>query len=125
MIEIEKMTSGLAFHCHHDKFYDYVHNFDERVQYIKDHKPPKERELRLRLFQLIPSERLPGKDTTLWADYIKAWADYIKAEADHDKAWADYDKAYNKELLALHQELCPSCPWDGHTIFTKEAGIKK
>ena len=129
--------SGLAFHCHHDILCEYVYDFDERVRYIKTRKPPEERELRLRLFKMIPTELMPGRESMLWADYRKARADYCKARADYCKAWADYDKAcadyckaqadyiskFNKEIKQLHKELCPDCPWNGKTIFT-EGGVK-
>ena len=49
--------SGVAFHCHHDRLVEFVTNYDERVAYIKQEKPPAERPLRLRhrlLFQQPP-----------------------------------------------------------------------
>ena len=27
-----------------------------------------------------------------------------------------------KQLESLHRELCPECPWDGETIFTRKEG---
>ena len=163
---------GIAFHCHHDKLCEYVYDYDKRVEAIKRTKPVEEQELRLRLFKMIPDDRLPGRDSPeylacdkagaafdkagaaydkagaaydkagaaydkAWAAYDKAGAAYDKAGAAYDKAWAAYNKAvaaydkavaaydkawaaYNKEELErLHIELCPNCPWDGHTIFSK------
>ena len=89
--------SGVAFHCHHDQLVEWCFDYDERVKFIKEHKPPEEQELRLRLFKLIPKDRLPGK-------LVKARAAYWKARAAYD-----WDK--------LHKELCPDCTWDGKTIF--------
>ncbi len=102
--KVNKMKkSGLAFHCHHDVLLEYVYDYDERVRFIKENKPEKEQELRLRLFQMIPDEFIPGRDSPEWAAY--------------DKAGAAYDKANRKELEALHLSLCPDCPWNGRTIF--------
>jgi len=133
---------GLAFHCHHDILWEYVYDYDKRVRFIKEDKPPEERELRLKLFQLIPEDRIPGKNTPAWEAYDKASEAYGKAweacdkaceafdrEAFNkawkafdreafDKAWEAYGKAYGKELEALHTEICPDCTWDGHTIFS-------
>ncbi len=92
----KKIISGFAFHCHHDKLVEWVTNYDERVEYIKACKPPGERELRLRLFKMIPIDRLPVK-------LVKACAEY--------------------DFTELHKELCPDCPWDGKTIFPE--GEKK
>ena len=102
--------SGLAFHCHHDILVEYVYDYDERVRYIKENKPEDEQELRLRLFQMIPEDRVSQK---AWEACYKAWEVY-------DKAWEVYDKANRLELEALHAELCPNCPWNGETIFAKE-----
>ena len=121
---------GIAFHCHHDKLCEYVYDYDKRVEAIKRTKPVEEQELRLRLFKMIPDDRLPWRDSPEYlacdkagAAYDKAGAAYDKAVAAYDKAVAAYDKAwaaYNKEELErLHIELCPNCPWDGHTIFSK------
>ena len=151
------IKSGLAFHCHHNKLFEYVYDYNERVAFIKDNKPKKEQELRLRLFQIIPDELIPGRDSQEYVAYAKPWVAsakawvasakarvasdkarvaYAKARVAYakarvasdkawvasDKAWVAYDKKYRLEIEKLHQELCPDCPWDGHTIFK---GAKK
>ena len=129
---------GLAFHCHHDSLVEYVHNYDERVKFIKTSKPKKEQSLRLRLFQLIPDEKVPGKDSLEWEAYDKAWVAYDKARAAYNKAWeacektweayieasatwnkakAAYIEKYRREIEELHKELCPDCTWNGKSIF--------
>ena len=135
---------GIAFHCHHSILLDYVHDYQERVDYIKNHKPKDEQELRLRLFKMIPEDRLPKKGLAAydkaWDAYIKAgdaydkardaynkaWATcvkagdaYIKARDAYNKAWATYGKGNKTEFEALHKELCPDCPFDKGTIFTR------
>ena len=56
-------NSGLAFHVHHDQLVEWCFDYDERVKYITSDKPASERELRLRLFRLIPLSQLPGKQS--------------------------------------------------------------
>jgi hypothetical protein len=129
-----KQKSGLAFHCHHDRLIEFVYDYDKRVEVIKRSKSPKEQELRLRLFQMIPLDKLPSKGLE---DYIKAEVAYNEAREAHNKAWQACveaeeacDKAreaYNNKnrsaLEKLHSELCPDCPWDGETIFTRKDKI--
>ncbi len=111
-----KQKTGFAFHVHHDVLLEYCTDYEERVQYIKGNKPAREQALRLRLFKFIPIDRLPP-------ELDKAWEAYDKAREACDKAWEAYDKAreaYMPELIKLHEELCPNCPWDGKTIFSKK-----
>lgn len=128
-------TSGFAFHCHHDVLCEWVTDYDQRVQYIKKNKPEAEQELRLRLFRIIPVDRLPSPLVKAGAAYDKAWTAYDKtwarekagaarekAGAAYDKAWAARDMAwaaYDKDLQAVHSELCPDCSWNGYSIFPK------
>ena len=134
------MKSGLAFHCHHHILAEYVHNYEERVKYIKENKPAEEQELRLRLFKLIPENRIPGRDSPELTAYSKAtttlnkteeackkagvacgktWETYVLAWEAYLKARGEYDIKYGREFDRVHDELCPDCPWDGETIFTK------
>ena len=96
-----KRISGFAFHCHHDTLCEWVSDYDEWVDYIKEYKPPQEIELRLRLFQMIPEERLPEELVKAWTAYDKArtaydkaWTACVKAGTACDKAWTAYDKAW-------------------------------
>lgn len=151
-----KRKSGFAFHVRHDVLIEWCYDCDERVRTIKRDKPIKEQELRLRLFQLIPQDRLPVKLNKAWEAYDKTRKAYdktreaciktgeacTKAWKAYDKAWKAYDKAgeactkageactkageaCNKEIEILHQELCPNCPWNGQTIFSKAEGREK
>jgi len=118
------MKSGLAFHCHHDVLLEFVYDYDERVEYIKNYKPESEQELRLRLFKMIPEELIPDKDSVKYkayleasaaydkacaaalkarAAYLKACAAHLKTRVAYDKAWAACDKAsdaYDKARAA-------------------------
>ena len=160
------MKSGIAFHCHHEELCEFVYDYDGWVNFIKTNKPEEERELRLRLFKLIPDDLLPGKESGEWEAYEKAWKACDKARDAYEKAWKAcdkardacekaweacdkardayekaweacdkagdayrtafeafkkawkaYKKAWGKQIVALHEELCPNCPWDGKTIF--------
>ncbi len=132
-----KQKTGFAFHVHHDVLLEYCTDYEERVQYIKGNKPAREQALRLRLFKFIPIDRLPPELDKAWEAYDKAreacdkaWEACNKAREACDKAWEAYDKAweaydkaweaYMPELIKLHEELCPNCPWDGKTIFSKK-----
>lgn len=127
---------GLAHCCHHNTHFEYCYDFATRVEYIKTQKPENEQELRLRLFKILPEDRLPSSLVKAEAEYEKAGAEYYKAvaeyygaEAEYDKARAEYDKAraeYYKairdnmpELMKLHDELFTDCTWDEkrQTIF--------
>ena len=91
--------AGIAFHLHHYQLWEYCYDYDERVAYIKATKPEHEQKLRLRLFRLIPEDRLPGRDSP-------EWADYDKAREAHYKAWKDFAKAceaYNEACGAYYE----------------------
>ena len=115
------MKSGIAFHVHHTTLYEPCFDFDERIKYIKENKPSDELKLRLRLFKLIPKDRLPGKglpELQAYEETRKAYEEtgkacdkagkaclkacppddkarqaYGKARKGYDKARQAYDKA--------------------------------
>ena len=85
--------AGFAFHVHHDVLMEICTNYKERVEYIKEHKPRGEQEIRLRLFQLISPARLPRP-------LVKAGEAYVKACEAYSKAWEAYDKALEAYVKA-------------------------
>ena len=101
------MRAGIAFHVHHDRLVEYCYDFDERVKYIKEHKSPDERELRLRLFQLIPKDRLPKKGL---AAFYKARDAFYKGCNAHNKA----RDVYNKARDAYYKERDAYDAYDAH-----------
>lgn len=114
--------SGFAFHVHHRVLMEWCADYEERVQYIKKNKPIKEQELRLRLFRLIPEDRVPSSLLKAEVAYEKVVAAWAVGGATYEKAWAAYKEAevaYKPDLIKLHEELCPGCPWDGKTIFSR------
>lgn len=106
-----KAKPGLAFHCHHDELIEYIPSinaFKGRQDHIKWRKRRSEVKLRLRLFKMIPLERMPQEGL-----------EEFMGNLENGLLWKDteyYEK--NKEFVeALHKELCPDCPWNGETIF--------
>ncbi len=100
---MKKRISGLAHCCHHDVHWEYCYDYEERVKYIRKEKPASEVKLRLKLFQIIPDDKLPGRDSLEFEAYDKAWKAYTKAGVVYTKAWATYDEArvsYDKARAA-------------------------
>jgi hypothetical protein len=140
-----KRNSGLYWHVHHERLFEYCYDAKGRIDYIKAEKPKNEIATRLRLMRPIKgklgdSKALAAYDKA-WAAYSKARVAYSKARVAYSKAGDAYDKAgdaydkagaaYSKardaymstikpvEAEALHAKECKKCPWDGHTIFPK------
>ena len=108
-----------AWHVHHGILLEWCYDEQGRRDFIDNHKPPEERELRQRLFKKVQGE-LPEA-------YVKAREADDKAGEAYVKAWEAYDKAWEackEEILALHAKECPNCPWDGETIFPKPKDVK-
>ena len=142
---MSKIRAGFAFHCHHDILVEYVHDYQERANFIINHKPSHEQELRLRLFKMIPADKLP----TGWADVIsmevaardarskasntygsivrrqeqpsskerQSYRETIQAHSDAEVRCITIMGKYLPELKKLHDSICPDCPWNGNTIF--------
>ena len=110
---MKEVKSGFAFHVHHDMLVEFCTDYDDRVDYIKEHKPEGEQELRLRLFKLIPVERLPVALNKAWEAHDKAREAYdkvreslYKARESLYKAWESRNKAreaYDKVREANHK----------------------
>ena len=140
---------SLVVHCHHEVLFEILTELAEnRIAYILSHKPRNEQALRLRLFRPVSKEALKkypkwNKARAEWdkardewdkanAEFAKANAEWNTARAEWNKARAEWDKA-NAELAkasaelakatpdtAIHADICPDCPWDGHTIFPRK-----
>jgi len=143
----KEIIAGLAHGGHHDIHWEFCWDFDERVAYIKAHKPVEEQALRLKLFGIVPLDKIPGKDSAEWQAarlarqvYDQTWQAYKQAgqvweqarqaydvawqawqaRQAYDVAWQAYLEKFHDELELLHKELYPDCPWDGETIFTRK-----
>jgi len=160
------MKSGFAFHCYDNALIGYVYDYEKTASDIKKWKSG-EWKLHLRLFQMIPYDKIPGKESIKYkaflnaceiyrkarkafvkackayskeaygnADdaynkafdaysrareaYNKAFDAYSRAREAYNKAFDAYIEAFEKDIKRLHNELCPDCPFDGHTIFTRK-----
>ena len=96
----------LGVHCHHDVLLEIVTSFEKRVEYIRANKPASEIPLRLRLFQLIPPERLPAalgetrdEGRRLWtegnrlrSEGSRLWAEGRRLRAEGDRLWIEGDR---------------------------------
>ena len=91
-------NTGLAFHPHHDTLVEYCYNFVGRVEYIKKTKPLEEQGLRLRLFKMIPVERLPPELSSLCADIDRAYTELNSLYAEVDRVNAELDRVWDEHV---------------------------
>ncbi len=133
------------WHVHHDILLEpLTDSVENRIAYILASKPVKEHKVRLRLLKPVVGPlpvlfvKAGVKFVTARDKYDAAGVKYVTAPSakcvtardKYDAAWVEYVKAkvkfvtardkYEPELLALHAIECPSCPWDGQTIFPNE-----
>src|SRR3972149_5630264 len=97
------------WHIHHEVLLEWSDDIQERIDYIKAHKPPHEVETRLRLLKpvqgALPPKLVKARDAYLasvkaraafgkdWDAFVKASVAYAKAGDAYDKASVAYDKA--------------------------------
>lgn len=119
---------GMFWHVYHNKLLEYCYSYDERVNYIKEHKPANERKTRLRLLKPVKG-KLPKAVIEAYTACDKAYAVYnacYKALTTRYKTYITWSKARAtlckaiqdnmSEIEALHKVECPDCPWDGEKI---------
>ena len=132
-------TSGIFAFVHHEVLAESSHNINERIAYIKEHKPTNERESRLYHLLYIDIPEL-AKAYEDWdkacKDWEKAYKDWVKANEDLDKARKDCDKAsedldkanedwdkalnnFKLEILAYVNKHIPDHKWDGKELRFK------
>ena len=114
---------------HHDVLMEWTDDIEERIAYVKRHKPAHEVETRLRLMQpvrgALPDAVVEARRASVEARRASDEARRASDEAwqAYDEAWRAYDEAWRAhmpEIEALHAIECPDCPWDGKTIFPEE-----
>ena len=141
-----KTKTGMYWHCHHDKLCEYVYDYDERVEYIKNNKPKHEIEIRLKLFQKIKGKlprELEDKEIRQKCEEARqkyekagqkckeAWQKCKEARQKYEEAWQKYEEARQKyeeawqkcvtKLEKLHAKECGCKEWNGkELIFTEE-----
>jgi len=124
-----KTEKGMYWHCHHDTLCEYVYDYDERVNYIKEQKPKHEVEIRLKLFKKIKG-KLPRELDEARQKLDEAWQKWKEAEQKLDEAWQKYEKAWQKleearqkympELEKLHAKECGCKEWNGKKLIFLE-----
>lgn len=90
------IKTGFAIHVHHDELLEYCWDYDKRVEVIKV-KPIEEREIRLRLFKVLPKKALKDIPVRI----RKACNEREKAKAKGKKINIKWDKTYAKQAKAF------------------------
>ena len=133
-------TSGWYTFLHHENPIEWTDDLDERLTYIKRHKPVSEQAIRRRCIVSVPEARLPRAYDEAWRAYAEATRAndearraydearraydearraYAEATRAYDEAWRAYDEAtrpFHQELVALALALVPDAPWDGRKL---------
>lgn len=133
-----------AWHPHHDLLLG-AGPFEEREAAIRQKPESAERiELRLKLFRLVRGV-LPLSLEEAWRALQEAkpalheaWRAYpgvaglpggsatlqeaMRAHEKATRAWQEAELDSEHQILALHAQECPDCPWDGRTIFPNGGG---
>ena len=127
------MTKGFYWHVHHNQLFEWCFDEQERRERIRLNKPEDEIETRLRLMKpiigsipppIIEARKAHDKARKAYDKagqaYDRAWFAYVNVQQAYDRAWFAYVNAQAlcaSEVIALHAQECPGCPWDGKTIF--------
>ena len=135
----------LAWHVHHERLCEFLTEpIESRQLYIKEQKPASEHNLRLKLLKIVKG-RLPKglqeayqkrqesyqkwqKTYQKWQKTYQKWQEANQKRQEANQKWQKANQKWQKALVAampamekLHKKECPGCPWDGKTIFPKEA----
>ena len=93
------MKIQFAWHVHHDRLIEpLTGSIEERIAYIKEHKPKHERDIRIRLLKPV-IDPLP-------TIFVEAWKAYVEARKAYDETWKAYDearKAYDETWKAYDE----------------------
>ena len=95
---------GVAFHCHHVELVEVVTRFSKRVAYIKIGKPRREHPLRLRLFRMIPDNRLPVAVRRALIPARTAWAKLKLLDDDYDAKRKPLNDDYDAKRKPLNDD---------------------
>ncbi len=99
--------AGVAFHCHHGTLVEFCYDYDERVKFIKENKFKEEQTLRLRLFKLIPEDRMPQDGREVYLKKVEAYSEAMEALTKvrvlEDKIWGNLYKAHDKDFDTRHK----------------------
>mgnify|MGYP001569448809 CR=1 FL=1 len=130
-MEANNQTNGLA-HLLHDKVHwEWCYDYQERVDYIKAHKPADEQAARLKYFQLLPARYLPKRlqeaayavrqeaAYAVWQKADAAWqeADAVRRKAD--AVWQEAAYAVRRKADAVWQEAAYAIWQEADAVWQK------
>ena len=104
-------NSGMFYGVHHDRLFEYSRDINERLTYIDNEKPQRERTSRRRHICLMLQSDADIPDSV--------WAESAKLRAESAKLWAEGDKLllpYRAQLETAWLRLVPDNRWDGREI---------
>jgi len=111
---------GVAFHCHHVELVEVVTRFSKRVAYIKIGKPRREHPLRLRLFRMIPDNRLPVAVRRALIPARTAWAKLKLLDDDYDAKRKPLNDDYDAKRKPLNDDY-----WAKRKPLNDDYGAKR
>jgi hypothetical protein len=121
--------SGVFWHVHHNRLFEYCWSKKERLEHIDIWKPECEKETRKRLLKKVVSE-FPLAIVRALKAQKRAYKQYLKDSYHNTQILVDANVELDRQIAkhrvfveALHNQECPNCPWDGKTIFPKEDKI--
>ena len=116
---------------HHEQLCEKSHDVNERIDYVKLHKPDNEVAIRLHNMIYLGGCKAMAKHAPLYADYeAKCDALYADYRAKCDALYADYeakcaplDADHRAKCAPLYAEILvyiksnmPDCAWNGKTL---------
>ena len=126
-MKTKQIISGMYFHCHHDVLCEWVYDYQERVDYIKNYKPKNEIETRLRLFKKVKG-KLPEEFVEAEKKYVEAWKKYDEARKkfiEAEKKRVEARKKYAPEIEKLHKKECGCKEWNSNKQELEFKGVEK
>ena len=85
-------ATGWYWHLHHNDLLEWCYGYQERLDYIQEHKPSQELALRLQLFQPVRGE-VPAALDQAWRAFAQARQAYDQARQGRDEAWQSCSQA--------------------------------
>ena len=122
----------MSCHYHHDMLFEYCHDYQERVNYIKRYKPKNEQKIRLKRFFMLTKEQVkmfPVEFVEARQKYDESRQKYdearqklveskqklVESRQKHDEAW----QKYKPQLEKIHRKICSCKEWNGKALVFK------